>query len=128
MPRKTKAERQKARAGRIEKRKGLAAGEGQKIIDNRATRRRELFYTPEAGEGKFTKKLSQGDLVKADQTSQSNSPTYTPPATSGGMENTSNGEGNVSGSKGSIDFSALKRDSTDISSNMTQMYLKKKGY
>lgn len=65
MPRKTKEERQTARAGKkedrqtkragnIERRRGLEAGEGAKVLENRKTRRKELFYTPEAGEGKFT--------------------------------------------------------------------------
>ena len=70
-----KAGRQENRAKKIEARKGLAAGEGKKIQENRKARRKELFKDPEAGKGKFTEKYKgasvstkkEGDQMRAEK-------------------------------------------------------------
>lgn len=51
-----KKARQAKRAERIEKRKGLAKGEGKKIMANRKQRLKELWQAPPKGQEGFTKK------------------------------------------------------------------------
>ena len=119
-----------ARAAKIEKRKGLAAGEGAKVLENRKTRRRELFNTPEAGAGKFTEKYAgkpAGEKLQ-DEASEDTSMKIAnnvekqlkPKSDSSYFDQFLTG--------GGIDTTQKSPDRSNQGSNALDLYRKKKGY
>ena len=143
----SKSNKEARKNKRYEARKGLAAGEGKKVRDNKKARRRELFKDPEAGKGKFTKKY-EGKLHegKAKSVGMSGS------SFKGGLGGNSTGSLGSKAAEQKNDFltkatekiktslGATKKydfnqflggssgDRTDISSNATKGFMTKKGY
>ncbi len=125
-----KQDRLDKRASRIEKRKGLKAGEGKKVLENRKTRRRELWNTPEAGAGKFTSKYAgekAAPPVPKDQL-KSEAQDDAAGAIQASLGVTKSGDYSNFGKGGGMNTTVPSSDRSDMSSNASQMRAKKKGW
>ena len=153
MPKRTnlqrKADRLNRRAGRIEKRKGLGEGEGAKVLANRKQRRKELWQAPPEGQEGFTKKYrgkekaGEGAGAQFSEFGMAASPTDLSPQQDAKMFAAKSDESAIKtqlnpptwesrfsdlAKGGGINTTIQTPDLTDMSSNASALYRKKKGY